>query len=239
MSKSEYTLVVEVEPHYGATIEPVALDLIRPNKQCEVNLSVSQTITESPGPAWNGTFAWSSKYTLIINFKDKTITAKFKLYVSNPDAKKTKWKSAIENKWSNKRQMEIVEDNSKPNEKEIYKIKVEIEWVDSSLTAHYTIRANASKATEGGRAGVGGTTNMIGWGIGDTVDVPHEFGHMLGNKDEYFTVNGQRFGNGRQTNQGVMNNPSENPHIRHFMPVKKQVAMCLGITEQQCKIINT
>lgn len=239
MSEPIFTLIAEIEPHFGATAKPIELGLIRPNKECEVNVSVSQTISDAPSPAWDGTYSWDSKYTLIINFKEKTITAKFKIYVSHPDATKSEWESAIESKWNNKRRMEIAEDTNKPNEKEVYKIKVEIKWVDNASEAHYTVRANAPSSTEGGRSGVGGTTSMIGWGIGDTVDVPHEFGHMFGNKDEYYTIDDKKYGKGRQTNQGVMNNPSENPHSRHFNPLKKQTAKCLGILENQCEIINT
>lgn len=38
--------------------------------------------------------------------------------------------------------------------------------------------------------GRGGTVSMTEWGTAGSQDVPHEFGHMLGNFDEYNTVNG-------------------------------------------------
>jgi hypothetical protein len=31
---------------------------------------------------------------------------------------------------------------------------------------------------------------MTDWGTADRTDITHEFGHMLGNAEEYFTTNG-------------------------------------------------
>lgn len=201
---------------------------------CEANISISQTILNDNNPAWNGTYGWLSKFTLTINTTIKTITVKVKLFCDTEDANKTNWKSAVEGKWSNKKRLEVVKEGVKSN----YRIGVEIEWMALASEAHYTITANQPEATEGGRSGVGGTTSMIGWGVNDNTDVPHEFGHMLGNKDEYFTIDGVAYGAGRQSGKGIMNNPSENPHKRHFDTIKKKVSEALNIAENQCTVID-
>jgi hypothetical protein len=76
----------------------------------------------------------------------------------------------------------------------------------------------------------GSTTNMGNWGANDTVDVGHEFGHMLGALDEYFTVDGVNWGAGRQPGGSIMNNPANNPATRHYNLVRDTVNTLLGST---------
>ena len=71
---------------------------------------------------------------------------------------------------------------------------MELKYVDSG--EHYPIDAQDPGAGGGGVEGLGGTTSMQGWGKNDTVDVTHEFGHMLGNPEEYFTTDGHDYTNG-------------------------------------------
>ena len=42
---------------------------------------------------------------------------------------------------------------------------------------------------------------------------------MLGNKDEYRTVDGHSYGSGRQRGRGIMNNPAEEPNPSHIQPI--------------------
>ena len=69
---------------------------------------------------------------------------------------------------------------------------------------------------------------MRNWSAADTVDVTHEFGHMLGNMDEYFTVNGTDFGPGRQAGGNIMNNPANTPIARHFDLIKEEAQNLIG-----------
>lgn len=109
---------------------------------------------------------------------------------------------------------------------------VELLFVDSG--EHYTVTANTLGATEGGRAGRGGTTSMTGWGVNDTVDVSHEFGHMLGNPEEYFTTDGTDYTYGgtkrgfRDADGGIMNNPSNNPLPRNYRLICRQAQQVMG-----------
>jgi hypothetical protein len=88
--------------------------------------------------------------------------------------------------------------------------------------------------------GIGGTTSMTDWGTGDTTDVTHEFGHMLGNPEEYFTTNGVDYTNGgsrrgfRDQGGGIMNNPADVPFERHYDTIKQNAAEMLGVPADAC-----
>jgi len=62
----------------------------------------------------------------------------------------------------------------------------------------------------------------------DTVDVNHEYGHMLGALDEYFTVNGVNYGAGRQPAGNIMNNPANQPIATHYDVVRATASGLLG-----------
>ena len=74
------------------------------------------------------------------------------------------------------------------------------------------------------------TTNMSNWGAGDTTGISHEVGHMLGNFDEYYTVNGTAFGAPGSGSGNVMNNPLNPPVWQHFDLVNRAVEELLGRT---------
>ena len=69
---------------------------------------------------------------------------------------------------------------------------------------------------------------MQSWGLVDA-DQGHEAGHMLGNKEEYFTVDGVDYGPGRQTGGNIMNNPDNPPVANHYWLIQTTVDALLGI----------
>lgn len=204
----------------------------------EVSESVSETISNAPSPyeAWNGTFSWTSKFRVEAKRSPCEVKVVMKLKVSGTitDTQKSGWKSACEGKWSGKFKLVCPDPACAQACPGGYPIKVEIQWVDSG--EHYTITANQPAATEGGRSGLGGTTSMTGWGVNDTVDVTHEFGHMLGCPEEYFTTDGTDYSAGgtkdgfRDPDGGIMNNPANDPKADNFKAVKKAAASAMGLT---------
>jgi len=72
------------------------------------------------------------------------------------------------------------------------------------------------------------TTNMGNWGATDTTDVRHEFGHMLGALDEYFTVNGVNYGPGGQATGNIMNNPANAAAAHHYELIRAAASDLLG-----------
>ncbi len=204
----------------------------------EVSVSVSETISNAPATyaAWNGTYSWSSKFTVEPDRANCRVKVVVKIKVSGTitDPQKAAWKSAIEGKWSGKVKLKCPDPACEKACPSGYAVKVELKYVDSGQ--HYTVTANQPAATEGGRAGIGGTTSMTGWGVGDTTDITHEFGHMLGCPEEYFTTDGHDYTEGgtkagfRDPGGGIMNNPSGNPTKANYELVRKNAASAMGLT---------
>lgn len=197
----------------------------------KVDEKITQTISNAPAPytAWNNTYSWTSEYEIVINKNAKQITVTVKLKVSGSITKdqKDKWKTALESKWNGK----AVIRNGSGKDVTDYSISIKIEYV-SLFGSHFKVTANSSSASEGGRSGLSGTTSMTGWGVTDTVDIGHEFGHMLGNTDEYFTCNGVNYASGsggfRDSSGGIMNNPANNPKLSNYELIRKKVEGKIG-----------
>jgi hypothetical protein len=204
----------------------------------EVSETVSETISGAPEKykAWNGKYSWKSKFRVEPSRNPCGVKVIMKLKVTGTvtDAQKSAWKSSCEGKWSNKVKLKCPDPACTEACPGGYPVKVEIQWVDSG--EHYTITANSAAAKEGGRAGIGGTTSMTGWGVDDTTDIAHEFGHMLGCPEEYFTTDGTDYTDGgkksgfRDSDGGIMNNPSNNPKPSNFEAIKKAAAAAMGLT---------
>jgi len=123
-----------------------------------------------------------------------------------------------------------------------YPIIVDLQWFTHAYEADYTVTPSMPDSTSDGRAGVGGTADMTKWGMSDTTDVAHEFGHMLGNPEEYFTTNGVDYTMGgtrrgfRDEGGGIMNNPTEDPFTRHYELIRRYAAKLLGVPESRCTV---
>jgi hypothetical protein len=206
----------------------------------DVNNRVTETITNGNPAAWNGTYSWDSKYHVAVDKSKCTVTATVKLKVSGTitAAQKTAWKNAIESKWNNKVRFCCTGCNCPKG----LSVSVAVQYVDSG--EDYTVAAQTPAATEGGRSGLGGTTSMTGWGVNDTVDITHEFGHMLGNPEEYFTTNGVDYSEGgkkkpfRDPSGGIMNNPANNPLPRNYDPIKSAAESAMGGASCACRAIG-
>jgi len=197
-----------------------------------VDKTVTETISNAPegNEAWNGTYSWKSKYTVAVNKDTCTTTATVKIKVkgSVTEAQKAAWKKAVEDKWNGKAKLCCTGGNCPDG----YKVAVVLQYVTSGQD--YEVTANNPGADEGGRAGLAGTTSMTGWGVDDTTDITHEFGHMLGNPEEYFTTDGTDYSDGgkkdgfRDADGGIMNNPANDPLPRNFQPIADAAGSALG-----------
>ncbi|NNE65652.1 MAG: hypothetical protein HKN33_03725 [Pyrinomonadaceae bacterium] len=223
----------------GATNEPCPEDCTRREfSPREVNESISETISNAPAPytAWNGTYGWRSKFTVQPDRASCAVRVIVKIKVRGTvtETQKAAWKSAIEGKWNGKAKLVCPDPACEAACPNGYAIRIELQYVDRG--EHYTVTANQPTATEGGRAGIGGTTSMTGWGVGDTTDVTHEFGHMLGCPEEYFTTDGVDYTEGgtktgfRDPGGGIMNNPSGNPTTANYELVRQNAASAMGLT---------
>ena len=196
-----------------------------------------EVISNAPAgfEAWNGTYQWDSKMHLAI--QPGQLTVMVRIFTSASEANRTQWAQAIAEKWSGRMDLHVLR-GAHPGR---YQISVGVQWVDRARDADYTVRPNAPTGpTAGGRMGIGGTTSMTDWGTGDTTDVTHEFGHMLGNPEEYFTTNGVDYTSGgtrrgfRDQGAGIMNNPADVPFERHYDTIKQNAAEMLGVPGDAC-----
>jgi len=218
----------------------------------DVDRAITETISHAPEnlSQWNGTFNWRSKWRLRLDLRAEVgkLEVVVRLKSSASEAVKTAWENAILAKWSGKfafcvkRSTPIViRPGVVDRFEEMYPIYIVIAWVDDVRDAHYVVRANAADASEEGRAGEGGTTSMTGWGTADTQDMTHEFGHMLGCPEEYFTTNGVDYAAGgargyRDPGGGVMNNPAGPALARNFNVIREEAAALRGVAAAQTEI---
>jgi hypothetical protein len=209
----------------------------------EVDREVEETISHAPAAfsAWEGTYRWQAKWRLKLDMRPETaeLNVKVRLFSTASAATKRRWSRAIRRKWSGKFGFQVDADDGE----ELYPINVEVEWVRDAADAHYTIAANAAGADEEGRAGLGGTTSMTGWGEADTTDITHEFGHILGCPEEYFTTNGVDYSRGgrrqgyRDPGGGVMNNPAGPALARNFNMIRREGAKLRGVQLRKTKVV--
>lgn len=204
----------------------------------EVDIPISEVISGAPTAyaSWNGTYGWQSKYMLTMRRNPCSVLLTMRLKVSGAAmtaAQKTAWKNAIEAKWNNKVRFMCPDTRCAGACGAGYPVSVEVQYVEANF--HYEITAHNPGATTGGRAGLGGTISMTGWGVNDLIDITHEFGHMIGNPEEYFTTDGfdYRFGdwriNGfRDPGGGNMNNPQHDPASRNYQKIREQASIILG-----------
>jgi hypothetical protein len=248
--RSEGRRVLARDPPTGTTTAPPTPALPETMVR-DVDRAVTETISHAPTAfaAWNNTYSWRSKWRLRLNTKapDQSLELICRIYSTASAAQKQIWENAITSKWSNKFAFCVLKDplpapGAGDRVQERYPIKIAIAWLDSATGADYTVIANTPGASEGGRSGVGGTTSMTGWGTSDTTDITHEFGHMLGCPEEYFTTNGVDYaaehgGVGfRAPGAGVMNNPAGPALKRNFDVIRQEAATLRGVAAGRTEI---
>jgi hypothetical protein len=200
---------------------------------CNPETRVDETISNCPQGLLDrcqAPYHWQSKYQLTIDKANCKITVTMKLKVTGAvtQAQQDAWKSAIETKWNNKAVFSCTGCNCTMG----LTVAISVQFVTSG--EHYLITAQPAGTTIGGVTGLGGTTSMQGWGVNDTIDVTHEFGHMLGNVEEYFTTNGVDYTYGgtkrgyRDPDGGIMNNSANDPRPANYDSIRAQVEKCLG-----------
>ena len=184
----------------------------------EVDRALTETISNAPPPnqAWNGTYGWHARFQLTLDQPDCRVTATVRLRLAGAitPAQRTAWETAIETKWSNTFKLCCTEDCCTTCCAAGYTIVCDVQFVAAG--EHHVVNVGPA------------TTNMTNWSAADTIDITHEFGHMLGNKEEYFTVDGTDFGAPRQPGGNVMNNPANGAVARHFDLIRTEAQALIG-----------
>ncbi len=180
----------------------------------EVDEQRTETISNAPpgSEAWNGTYGWRARFTVTVDEHHctTTVVVRIRLVGTISVAQRAAWEQAIEAAWNDRFALCCrcccCGDG--------YRIGFDVQFVSSG--EHQVVNVGAN------------TTNMGNWGRDDTVDVCHEFGHMLGALDEYFTVDGVDYGPGRQPTGNIMNNPANAPEPHHVQLVERAAETELG-----------
>jgi hypothetical protein len=180
----------------------------------EVDEARTETISNAPAgsEAWNGTYGWHARFHVTVDEANCRVTVTLRVRISGAitAAQQTAWENAIESAWSNSFKLCCRCCCCRDG----YTIVVDLQFVASG--EHQVVNVGAS------------TTNMGNWSASDTVDVRHEFGHMLGNLEEYFTINGVDYNGARRPDGNIMNNPANDPVAHHYDLVRDAAAQLLG-----------
>ena len=197
---------------------------------------IEETISEAGSgfEAWNGTYQWYSRFIIDVVRQDCGITVTVRLKVMGviTEEQLDAWKGAIEDKWNGKVIIFCRDPACLEACPDGYTVYINVLYVDTD--EHYEVTAQTADATSGGIAGLNGTTSMTGWGVDDLIDITHEFGHMLGNSEEYFTTNGVDYTYGgtvqgfRDPNGGIMNNPANDPLPNNYYLIAEKAATLMG-----------
>ena len=180
----------------------------------EVDEARTETISNAPPPfaASNGTYGWRARFHLRI--EEATcrahVTVRIRVTGTISTAQQTAWETAIENRWSN-----------------VFKICSGARCCLNGFTIDAHVQFVASGEHQVVVAGTS-TTSMTNWSATTTFDIPHEFGHMLGALDEYFTVNGTNWGAQSQPTGSIMNNSAKPPAARHYELVRRTAETLMG-----------
>jgi hypothetical protein len=180
----------------------------------EIDQTRTETISNAPpgAEAWNGTYGWRARFLVTVDEPQckATVVIRIRLVGTITDAQRSAWESAIESAWNSRFSLCCHRCCCGSG----LEIDCGIEFVMSN--EHQVVNVGTA------------TTNMNTWGADDTIDVCHEFGHMLGALDEYFTVNGVDWGAARQPTGAIMNNPANPPAGRHYDTVQSAATTLLG-----------
>jgi hypothetical protein len=205
----------------------------------DIDEVITEKIENATIAAWNNTYSWHAKFHLALNTASPALDVTVRVYSSAAERLKKAWTTAIQAKWSGRHTLVV---RGAGGRTASYPISVGIDWVADRRLADHRVNAVAPAAVLEGTYGTGGTLDMINWGTADRVDITHEFGHMLGNVEEYFTTNGCDYTYGgtkrgyRDKGAGIMNNPAENPFARHYDLIRRKAAILLGVSERECTV---
>ncbi len=222
-----YQRITDDSPcHQFQPVKPCDKKSFPPHK---VRFQADQVMSgaQPPNTAWNGTTLLTANYTLVVSRDPCSIRVIVKIKINGAitDAQKDAWQSTIESKWNNRMTLYCNDPGCAKACPDGYPVTCSPEWVTSGQDQTVTAQP-------------GNTIDEGTWGVDDPAGVGHEFGHMLGNFDEYFIVNGKNWIETvkgvvypwNSPNGSIMNNPDNDPAQRHYELIRKEAGKAMGIT---------
>ena len=179
----------------------------------EVDLQMTETISNATPSAWNGTYAWNARFHVQVDQRKQRIVVTIRIRLSGiNETSAAGWTSTVGAAWSNRFKDCAVLGCASNG----FPILLALQYVQSG--EHHVVSLSPNSRT----------AHMNSWGLSDS-DQAHEVGHMLGNKEEYFTVDGVDYGPGRQPGGNIMNNPANPPVATHYRFIQYTADKLLGI----------
>ena len=199
------------------------LELLRCWRRCrrvlvqELDRSITETISGAPAgyEAWNGVYGWHARFQIRLEEAPCRVVLILRIRLSGTitDAERSAWESSIESAWANR-----------------FKSCADLGCCASGLPITFDLQYVTSGEHHVVVVHPTTTLSMNTWGATDATDVRHEVGHMLGNKEEYFTVDGVSYGPARQPAGNIMNNPANFPAGAHYWLAQEAINSLLGET---------
>jgi peptidoglycan hydrolase-like protein with peptidoglycan-binding domain len=189
----------------------------------EVTTPMSEKLVTGPGGATTE-YKWDAKYQVIWIGDHIWVHVRIQLVGNVPQGVRQQWYDGIRAKWSQRFKFT----NGKRS------IQLSFVPLFTSQNPHHVINVV-------NKPGTTGDWNMgtfdAGDGEGDTQGdaAAHEFGHMIGNKDEYNIPDGA---GGSKTLDGVMAIPSQEAKERHFTQFRDWLNARRGVGEAEYKLVG-
>jgi hypothetical protein len=194
-------------------VQRILVSLCRAVLEQEVDRPITETITDGTPTSWNGTYGWNARFLVHVDQPQQRIVVTIRVRpVGASPAAVSGWVTTVESPWTNRFKDCAVLGCASNG----YPILLALQLVTSG--EHYAVSVSPNSTT----------ANMTSWGLTDT-DQGHDAGHMLGNKEEYFTIDGVAYGPGRQPGGNIMNNPVNPPVAAHYRLIQETVDALLGI----------
>lgn len=181
----------------------------------------SEQLLQDPGKSTATRQEWNSKFVIYVyNGKGEVPRVRVVIFITTAADDKVfaTWNASIKAAWNKKFSIITAAGIN-------YPVTVEITRATASYSDHTVVNVKASKASAG--RGLFGTDHMLRWGEQDPQDIPHEVGHMIGNKDEYGTVDGHNFDAEYDIldsdTHSIMRKGDQPPRMRHFSLVLQKI----------------
>jgi hypothetical protein len=173
---------------------------LRPNAIDEVDTPLTETLVVGKNKTHN--YSWHAKYSIYMYDNGIVVEVRIKLNGKVADETKRLWQEGINAKWNDKYRFT----NGKRT------VSLSFWAVFTDVNPHAVVDVVNKPKTSG-------DWDRSHWdagdGEGDTQGdaAAHEFGHMIGNKDEYNLPDGK---GGKKNLDGVMNSAHQEAKERHF-----------------------
>jgi hypothetical protein len=151
---------------------------------------------------------------------------------------KSQWRTRITERWNG---AEFAIQDARDNDLETYSIEFNFEWADSGENLRDIHRIWAVRNTDPSLP-PDGTIDAGFWGVDDGKDsgaIAHEFGHLVGNPDEYGACTFLAQNNSRVRSDGgsiMVDAIGGQPRPRHYWLIAQEATAMLGEDPAMCVV---